>query len=162
MRALRKIPKSIPTWIFILVIVLTLIPTIVAVLTVQNRTYTSLWGEVVDVSEDLNVVGKGIDIQPANRPAVTNVTLNTPLATGRTALAKGNYTYSVEVAVATLSANRKYNCTLYQEQAGAWINIGSLYVLQSGTPAVGDGATLTWDIGASLQSSVYKLVIEPY
>jgi len=159
---LKKIPKSIPTWIFILVIVSTLIPAIVAVLTVQNRTYTSLWGEVVDVSEDLNVVSRGIDIQPANRPAVTNVTLNTPLATGRTTLTKGNYTYSVEVTVATLSADIKYNCTLYQEQAGAWIYIDSLYVLQSGTPAVGDGAKLTWDIGSSLESSVYKLVIEPY
>ena len=159
---MKKIPKSIPTWIFILVIVSTLIPAIVAVLTVQNRTYTSLWGEVVDVSEDLDVVGRGIDIQPANRPAVTNVTLNTPLATGRTTLTKGNYTYSVEVTVATLSADTKYNCTLYQEQAGSWIYIDSLYVLQSGTPAVGDGAKLTWDIGSSLESSVYKLVIEPY
>lgn len=159
---MKKIPKSIPTWIFILVIVSTLIPAIVAVLTVQNRTYTSLWGEVVDVSEDLNVVSKGIDIQPANRLAVTNVTLNTPLATGRTALTKGNYTYSVEVSVATVSVDTRYNCTLYQEKAGAWIYIDSLYVLQSGTPAVGDGAKLTWDIGASLESSVYKLVIEPY
>ena len=159
---MKKIPKFMPTWIFILVIILTLIPAIVAVLTVQNRTYTSLWGEVVDVSEDLNVVSKGIDIQPANRPAVANVTLNTPLATGRTALTKGNYTYSVEVTVATPLANIRYNCTLYQEQADAWINMDSLYVLQSGTPAVGDGAKLTWDTGASLQSSVYKLVIEPY
>ena len=159
---MSKIPKSIPIWIFILVIPLTLMPAIYAALTVQKRTYTSMFGEIVDVSEDLSVVSKGIDMQPSPKSAVTNVTLNTPLATGRTALTKGDYTYSVEAAIVTTSANTKYNCSLYQEQGGAWVYVDSLYVLQGGTPAVGDGATLTWDIGPSLQSSVYKLVIEPY
>jgi hypothetical protein len=161
-KTLKKIPKSIPLWIFIMVIVLALIPAIYAVLTVTTRTYTSLFGEVIEVSEDLNVVPKGIDIEPAPKSAVTNVTLGTPLAKGRTALTRGDYSYSVEVIVANISANTRYNCSLYQEQAGAWIYIDSLYVLQSGTPAVGDGANLKWDIGVSLQSSAYKLVIETY
>ena len=143
------------------------IPGIWAALTVQNTTKTSIFGEIYTVTEELSVTTQGVDISPSAKSAAgTNstspVTLTGVGATVRTDIAKGNYSYAVEVSIATTSANAKYNVTLYREQSDAWVYIDSLYVQQAASPSAGEKATLSWDIGASLSSSTYKIEIETY
>ena len=167
MKKAKLLRRNIPLWLLILLVVLAAAPGIYATLTVQNQTYTSIFGEIVTVTEDLNIVTQGIDISPSAKSVVGNesgspVTLTAAGAIVRTDIAKGNYYYSVEVNVATTSANTKYNVTLYKEESGEWTSVDSLYVQQSGTPAVDDKAVLSWDLGASLSSSVYKIEIQTY
>ena len=167
MKKTNLLKRNIPLWLLILLVVLAAAPGIYATLTVQNQTYTSIFGEIVTVTEDLNIVTQGIDISPSAKSVVGNesgspVTLTAAGAIVRTDIAKGNYYYSVEVNVATTSANTKYNVTLYKEESGEWTSVDSLYVQQSGTPAVDDKAVLSWDLGASLSSSVYKVEIQTY
>ena len=165
-RKMKNILKRhIPLWVVLLLAISATFPGVYAVLTVNNRTYTSIFGEIVIVTEDLSVVTHGIDISPAHKdPAGTDsllpITMTSSIA--RTDIAKGNYFYSVDVSVTTLSASTKYNVTLYMEESDEWVGVASLYVQQGGAPAEGDKATLSWDIGASLSSSVYKIEIETY
>ena len=168
MRKTKNLLKSpIPIWLVILLVVLTATPGVYAVLTVQNRTYTSIFGEIVNVTEDLSIVTNGIDISPSPKSAAgtssaSPITMTASGDTARTDIAKGNYFYSVDVSVTTLSASTKYNVTLYKEESGTWVGMGSLYVQQGGTPSVDDKAVLSWDMSASLSSSVYKVKIETY
>lgn len=164
----RMLSRRVPLWLVLILSFVLLVPSIYAVLTVQTRTYISLFGEIVDVTEDLDVVSQGVDVQNSNKAAQgaepgSPVTLDPgENAKARTALTKGHYVYSVEASVATVSANTKYNCTLYMEVSEQWENKGSLYVKQSSTPSIGDKALLTWDIGTTLNSTVFKLEIEIY
>ena len=161
-----KLIKPVPLWL-VLILILLGGTAVYAALTVQTKTYGSLFGEIIDVTEELTVVSKGVDISPSTKTAQGNVStspVNMTAAgnTSRTDISMGNYTYMVEVSVATVSAGQKYNCTLYKEQNDSWVYIDSLYVQQGDSPSVDDKALLTWDIGASLSSTVTKVVIEPY
>jgi len=161
------INRTIPLWFVALLVLISSVPGVYAVLTVQNTTKTSMFGEIYTVTEALTVVTQGVDLIAGTKTAVGDssaspVTLTAGGATVRTGITKGNYAYAVRVSIATVSANTKYNVTLYREQNEAWVYVDSLYVQQSASPSIGDKATLTWDTGASLSSSTFKVDIEQY
>jgi hypothetical protein len=163
----KIIHKAVPIWLVSLLVLIPSVSVVWTALTVQNTTKASLFGEIYTVTEELSVMTQGIDISPSAKSAAgtdsgSPVILTAPGAKVRTDIAKANYYYSVELSIVTTSANTKYNATLYQEQSDAWVYIDSLYIQQSTTPSVGDKATLSWDIGSSLETSTYKVDIEIY
>lgn len=118
-------------------------------------------------NNNLSVVTQGLDLSSNVKSAAgtdsgSPVTLTSGGATVRNDIAKANYYYSVEISIVTTSASTKYNATLYQVQSDAWVYIDSLYVQQDVTPSAGDKATLSWDIGSSLETSTFKVDIETY
>lgn len=156
---------SVPVWLVILIFVMLGVPGIYAAMTISEIQYVAIYGEVFTITGELTVTSNGVDAAKADKSASglnpdDPVTLRSGGPGGRahTDITKWDWTYSIDVSVATVSPETKYKVTLYKDGEV----VASLYVKQGADPDIGDRATLTWDIGASLDSSSFKVEIVTY
>ena len=129
----------------------------------STRTVTTIGGEVLVITEELTVTPQGIGITTATIGAAgdtlpNNVTMTSGGASANTALTQGNFEYRLECNVTTTSAGQEYSVELFADGTSK----GTVYIGQDpSTPAVDDYVIVKWDLGTSLDDSVYEIQVLP-
>lgn len=160
----RSIPfkgRMIPVWLLCCLLVPLTVTVVYAAVTVETTTYGTIGGEVVTVTENLTPAGQGIDVEETTigtavgDTEVGAVEMTAAGAVANTVTAQGNYLYVYRLTVATADASQVYSVELIQDGT----SIDTLYCSQPAAPATAEYIDLTWDIGASLSSSVYEIEV---
>ena len=152
--------KVIPMWFVVVLAIPLTIGVVLAAVTVQTTNYTSIGGEVVNVSEKLSCAGMGIDVEDDTLSAAGGtfgaaVEMTAGGAIANTATTQGQYIYLYKLQVVTLDAAKVYKAQLFKDG----VSQGSCYVKQSADPSASDHAHLTYDIGATLSSAVFEIEV---
>ena len=154
--------KVIPLWFVVVLTIPLTIGVVLAAVTVQTTNYTSIGGEVVNVSEKLSCAGMGIDVEDDTLSAAGGtfgaaVEMTADGAVANTATTQGHYIYLYKLQVVTLDAGKVYKAQLFMDGESQ----GSCYVTQHATdPLTSHHAHLTYDIGTSLASAVFEIEVK--
>lgn len=160
----RKIlGKRVPLWVVLLLMVALLAVSITYAVTANQRTFTTLFGEVIDVTTEVSITELMIDIAKQSQSAVgdtpaTAVTMTSGNPTAQTTITKPNWLYQVELEciTGTTPASTTFKVDLYINSTLS----NTLYVASDADPATGEQATCKFDIGADLSNTAsYMMVV---
>ena len=154
--------KRVPMWVVILLLVALMVVSIAYAITVNQRTYATLFGEVIDVTTELTITELIIGIAKQSQSAVgdtaaTAVTMAVANPEARTTITKPNWLYQVEIEciTGTTPASTTFKVDLY---LGNTLN-ATLYIGSDAVPATGEKVTCKFDIGADLSTSASYMVV---
>lgn len=157
----KVLGTSIPLWQTIPLLI-ALIAVTFAVLTVNQTTYSNVFGEVVDVVEEVTVTSGGISVASENETAMGNTTgtavvMNTTDPKARTTITKAHWVYKVQITCinATTPADTTFQVDLY---IGDTLN-ATLYVKSDADPIDTEMATCRFDIGSALPTNEAYMII---
>ena len=154
--------KRVPLWIVVLLLVALIALSTAYAITVNQRTYATLFGEVIDVTTELTVTELMIDIAKRTRSAVgdtpaTAVKMTNANPMARTDLTKPNWIYQVELEciTGTTPASTTFKVDLYVNSTLS----ATLYVASDADPATGEKVKCKFDIGADLSTSASYMLV---
>jgi len=158
--------KRIPVYLVIFMLAITAMGS-VAIYAITSsattRTVTTIGGEIFVLTEELTLTPQGIGISTSTASAVgdslaNNVTMTSSGASANTALVLGQFEYRLNVEIATVSAAQDYSVELLANG----VSQGTVYIGQdSSGAAIADYVTIKWDLGTSLDDSVYEIQVLP-
>ena len=166
MNLVKLMSKRIPVYLVLAIVVLVIAGSIsayAAISSATTRTVTTIGGEIFVLTEELTATPQGVGItidtiSAAGATLATNVTMTTAGASANTALTQGNFEYRLEAKIATTSASQEYSVELFADGTTK----GTVYIGQDpSSPAVDDYVTVKWDLGTSLDDSVYEIQVLP-
>jgi len=160
-RIRKVLNRCIPLWgIIPLLIALNVV--CFAAIIVNQTTYSNVFGEVVDVVEEVTVTSGGISVASENEAAVGNtqgtaVVMNTTDPMARTTITKAHWVYKVQITCinATTPADTTFEVDLY---LGDTLN-ATLYVKSDADPIDTEIATCRFDIGSDLSTNEAYMII---
>ena len=157
--------KQVPAYLMLIVVAFAGIAgamVVVATGTIGARSVTTINGEVFTLTGDLTVSSFSTSISTATASAAgtseTPVAMTSVGSAANDAITLGHYVYSVNVTVANIHNSQAYKVTLLQ----AGTSVDDVYIKQGTSSVQNDNATVTWDIGTSLQTAVYEVDIVTY
>jgi len=159
-RIKKVLGTSIPLWETIPLLI-ALIAVTFAALTVNQTTYSNVFGEVVDVVEEVTVTSGGISVASENETAVGNTTvtavvMNTTDPEARTKITKAHWVYKVQITCNAITpADTTFQVDLY---IGDTLN-ATLYVKSDADPIDTEMATCRFDIGSDLSTNEAYMII---
>lgn len=161
-RTARIFGKRIPLWVVIPPLVLLAAVSVTYTITVSQRTYATLFGEVIDVTTEVDITGLIVGIAKQSQSAVgdtpaTAATMSTANPEARTTITKPNWVYQVEIEciTGTTPASTTFKVDLYVDNT----LFNTLYVASDATPATGEKATCKFDIGVDLSTSAAYMTV---
>jgi len=157
--------KQVPAYLMLIVVAFAGIAgamVVVATGTIGARSVTTINGEVFTLTGDLTVSSFSTSISTATASAAgtsgSPVAMTSVGSAANDAITLGHYVYSVNVTVANIHNSQAYKVTLLQ----AGTSVDDVYIKQGTSSVQNDNATVTWDIGTSLQTAVYEVDIVTY
>lgn len=154
--------KHVPLWVVMLLLVALIFVSIIHAITVNQRTYATLFGEVIDVTTQLTITELIMGIAKQSQSAVgdtaaTAVTMAIANPEARTMITKPDWLYQVEIEciTGTTPASTTFKVDLY---IGNTLN-ATLYVQSDAAPATGEKVTCKFDIGADLSASESYMIV---
>lgn len=153
--------KLIPVWLLCCLLVPLTVTVVYAAVTVETTTYGTIGGEVVTVTENLTPAAQGIDVEDATigtavgDTQVGAVEMTIAGSVANTTTTAGNYIYVYRLTVATADDAQEYSVELIRDGT----SVDTLYCEQPAAAATAEYIDMTWDIGASLSSSVYEIEV---
>lgn len=129
-------------------------------LTTTTRTVTTIDGEVFFITEELDTIPQGIGITTntigAAGDSSSPVIMTVSGASANTALVQGRFEYRLKVEIDVVQGGDEYIVELYADG----VSEGTVYIKQAlAGAAINDYVTIKWDLGSSLDDSVYEIQI---
>jgi len=160
---IRKVlGRYIPLWEIIPLLIALIAVSFAAGITVNQTRYSNVFGEVVDVVEEVTVTSGGMSVASANEAAVGNtsgtaVVMSTIDPEARTTITKAHWVYKVQITCinATTPADTTFKVDLY---VGDTLN-ATLYVKSDADPIDTEMAACRFDIGSALSTNEAYMII---
>lgn len=161
-KVMKIFGKRVPLWIVILLLVALMVVSIAYAITASQRTYATLFGEVIDVTTDLTITELIIGLAKQSESAVgdtpaTAVTMAVSNPEARTTITKANWLYQIELEciTGTTPASTTFKVDLYINSTLS----ATLYVGSDADPATNEKVTCRFDIGADLSTSASYMIV---
>ena len=156
--------KRVPLWavVALLVVLIIMAVSITYAITASQRTFTTLFGEVIDVTTEVSITELMIDITKQSQSAVGDtpaaaVIMTTGNPEARTTITKPNWIYQIEIdcITGTTPASITFKVDLYINSTLS----NTLYVASDAVPDTGEKATCKFDIGADLSNTASYMIV---
>jgi len=156
------VKKRFPLYLFLVILpVFAMVSTGVysAILEISTRTITTIGGEVFDITEELIMTPQGINITLTDTDAIGDISnpviMISTGASANTDLIQGHFEYRLKVEIDVVSGGDVYIVELYADGS----SMGTVYIEQDSGAVVNDYVIIKWDLGSSIDDSVYEIQI---